>query len=322
MVTQQARRKELGDFLRSRRRALSRQDFGLPDPPRRRSSGLRREEVSAFAGVSVTWYTWLEQGRDINPSRQVLEALGRVLRLSRSEFGYLLSLGGFAPGSTDDDVRTQDTAPPHTQRLLDSLWFPAFAVAADWTIVGWNDGYAALYSRIETLQPADRNLLWVVFTDPHLREMLPDWAEDSRHFVGEFRAESGAQLGSPAHSALITRLSEASAEFRDLWRDLTVEGFTSRRRLFVHPEAGILEFEHHRLVPSDHPDLHLVAYVPVAGSDTAVPPTETGAVDNPGPARSRPQLRPGNPQCCGWSASRRTGTPASARACLTSPTRS
>jgi transcriptional regulator with XRE-family HTH domain len=268
-VTQQARRAELGTFLRSRRQGLSRQDFGLPTPPRARGAGLRREEVSAFAGVSVTWYTWLEQGRDINASRQVLEALGRVLRLTTPETAYLLSLGGYAPRPPDDDVRVSDVAPPHTQRLLDGLPFPAFAVAADWTIVGWNAAYAALYSRITTLDPADRNLLWVVFTDPHLRDMLPDWAHASRHFVAEFRAESGARLGSAAHSALISRLSEASSEFRDQWRDLTVEGFTSRRRRFVHPTAGVLDFEQHRLVPSDHPDLHIVAYVPEQGSDTA-----------------------------------------------------
>ncbi|MGY2085081.1 helix-turn-helix transcriptional regulator [Blastococcus sp. SYSU DS0539] len=268
-MTQEARRRELGAFLRSRRQVLSRSDFGLPDPPRRRNPGLRREEVSAFAGVSVTWYTWLEQGRDINPSRQVLEALGRVLRLTSPELRYLLSLGGFAPGAPDGDAPVPDAAPPSTQRLLDSLWFPAFAVAADWTIVGWNAAYAALYARIDGLAPADRNLLRLVFTDPHLREMLPDWAEDSRHFVAEFRAESGQRLGSPAQSALIARLGEVSPEFRELWRDLTVEGFTSRRRTFVHPTAGTLEFEQHRLAPADHPDLQVVAYVPDRGSGTA-----------------------------------------------------
>ncbi len=268
-MPQEARRRELGDFLRSRRHALARQDFGLPSPPRRRGTGLRREEISAFAGVSVTWYTWLEQGRDINPSRQVLQALARVLRLTESESAYLLSLGGHAPAAPEGDTLIQDVAPAHTQRLLDNLWFPAFAVSSDWTIVGWNAAYAGLYSPIATMGPADRNLLWLVFTDPHLRNMLPSWEEDSRHFVAEFRAESGPRLGSTVHSALIARLSEASVEFREQWKDLTVEHFTSRRRRFAHPEAGLLEFEHHRLVPSDHPDLHIVAYVPDSGSDTA-----------------------------------------------------
>ncbi|HOZ56633.1 MAG TPA: helix-turn-helix transcriptional regulator [Nakamurella multipartita] len=267
-MTVDARRRQLGDFLRSRRGALSRADFGLPTPARQRSAGLRREEVAALAGVSVTWYTWLEQGRDINASRQVLQALGRVLRLTASESAYLLSLGGYTP-SEPDRPGSGEPAPPHLARLLDSLWFPAFALSMDWTITGWNAAYAALYSRIESLPASERNLLWLVFTDPHLRDMLPHWEQDSRHFVAEFRGESGAQLASGAHSALIARLSQASGEFREQWADLTVERFASRRRQFRHPEAGLLEFEHHRLVPSDHPDLHLIAYLPDPDSATA-----------------------------------------------------
>jgi transcriptional regulator with XRE-family HTH domain len=267
-VTVDVRRRQLGDFLRSRRSALSRKDFGLPTLARQRSTGLRREEVSAFAGVSVTWYAWLEQGRDINASRQVLEALSRVLRLTPPESGYLLTLGGYTPTAAPA-VSTPDAAPPHVQRLLDSLAFPAFAVALDWSITGWNSAYEALYSRIATLQPAERNLLWLVFTDPQLRDMLPNWEQDSRHFVAEFRGESGTQLGSAAHSTLIARLTAASPEFRDQWQDLTVERFASRRRQFRHPAAGLLEFEQHRLVPADHPDLHLVGYLPEAGGTTA-----------------------------------------------------
>ena len=263
-----ARRAELGSFLRSRRNSLSRHDFGLPDLARQRTGGLRREEVATFAGVSVTWCTWLEQGRGVNPSRQVLTALARTLRLTGSEPDYLLSLGGFAP-SAPPEAGIGDVAPPHTQRLLDSLWYPAFPVAADWTIAGWNRAYAALYSRVETLARADRNLLWLVFTDPHLRDMLPNWDEDSRHFVAEFRAESGPLLGSSTHSALVARLSGESADFRNLWQDLGVERFASRRRRFHHRQAGVLEFEHHRLVPSDHPGLHIVVYLPDRGSTTA-----------------------------------------------------
>ncbi|WGW13259.1 helix-turn-helix transcriptional regulator [Saxibacter everestensis] len=267
-MSDEARRTELGDFLRSRRGSLARQDFGLPELARQRTGGLRREEVATFAGVSVTWFTWLEQGRDVHPSRQVLTALARALRLTESESNYLLSLGGFVP-STPSAADGGDVAPPHTQRLLDSLWYPAFAVASDWTIAGWNRAYAALYSRVETLAREDRNLLWLVFTDPHLRDMLPNWEADSRHFVAEFRAESGPLLGSNAHSTLIARVSEASAEFREQWQDLGVERFASRRRRFHHPQAGVLEFEHHRLVPSDHPDLHIVVYLPDHGSSTA-----------------------------------------------------
>jgi hypothetical protein len=116
--------------------------------------------------------------------------------------------------------------------------------------------------------PEDRNLLWLIFTDPHLRQMLPDWEETSRHFVAEFRAEAGACLGSAAHTTLLKRLGEASEQFAKLWADRGVERFASRQRVFLHPVAGELVFEQHRLVPSDAPELHLVMYVPVPGTPT------------------------------------------------------
>jgi len=262
------RRRELGQFLRDRRANLVRAELGLPPIGRSRTLGLRREEVASFAAVSVTWYTWLEQGRDINASRQVLESIARVLGLSAAEQSYLLALGGYAPVRTAD-VAVIEAAPPHLQRLLDALDFPAFAVAPDWGIAGWNAAYANLYSRIATVAPAERNLLWLVFTDPHLREMLPDWEETSRHFVAEFRAESGPRLGSAAHGALVRRLVAASPAFAAIWADRGVEGFSSRQRVFQHPVVGELVFEHHRLVPSDAPDLHFVLYSPMPGTPTA-----------------------------------------------------
>lgn len=258
---------ELGQFLRDRRVNLVRAELGLPPIGRNRTLGLRREEIAAFAAVSVTWYTWLEQGRDINASRQVLESIARVLTLTHAETAYLLAMGGYTP-TPATEVTSIEQAPDHLQRLLDTLDFPAFAVAPDWGIAGWNRAYAGLYSRIDSVDPSERNLLWLIFTDPHLRQMLPDWEETSRHFVAEFRAEAGARLGSAAHAALIGRLSEASVEFAKLWADRGVERFASRQRIFLHPEAGELIFEQHRLVPSDAPELHLVMYAPVPGTST------------------------------------------------------
>lgn len=261
------RRRELGQFLRDRRSNLVRAELGLPPIGRNRTQGLRREEVASFAAVSVTWYTWLEQGREINASRQVLESVARVLRLTVAETSYLLALGGYAPVPAAEPAAIEE-APAHLQRLLDSLDFPAFAVAPDWSITGWNRAYAGLYSRIASVDPAERNLLWLIFTDPHLREMLPDWEETSRHFVAEFRAEAGARLGSAAHTALVTRLGAASPEFAQLWADRGVERFASRQRVFLHPVVGELVFEQHRLVPSDAPELHLVMYAPAPGTPT------------------------------------------------------
>lgn len=257
---------ELGAFLRARRARLVRAELGLPPVGRGRTTGLRREEVAYLSGVSVTWYTWLEQGREINPSRQVLDAIARTLRLSVVEHTYVLSLAGYS-APQPQTTRIAEAAPPHVQRLLDALvGFPAYAVAPDWQITGWNAAYAALYPNVATLPAQDRNLLWLVFTDPYVRDLLPDWEVTSRRFLAEFRAEAGPRLGEFSH--LVNRLLQASADFRAGWESHGIEGFTSRERLFHHPVAGDLHLEHHRLVPSDHPDLHLVIYTPVQTTDT------------------------------------------------------
>jgi transcriptional regulator with XRE-family HTH domain len=262
-VSSEAQRQELGALLRSRREQLNRVDFGLPAPGRSRTAGLRREEVSSFSGVSVTWYTWLEQGRDIHPSREVLDAVARTLRLSATEHAYVLSLAGYsAPAPVADEGPR--TAPGSITRLLASLQAsPAFALTADWAIVGWNDAYAALYPPIGEVAIEDRNLLWLVFTDPYVRRLLPQWDSDSRRFLAEFRAEAGPHLGEPAVAALVERLSGASSAFRAGWTNHDLSGFSSRERLFHAPRVGDLRLEHHRLVPSDHPELHLVIYTPV-----------------------------------------------------------
>ncbi len=254
------RRAQLGEFLAARRRAQGRAELGLPPTRRRSDSGLSREEVAALAGISVSWYTWLEQGREINASHQVLGAVARVLQLTEAETEYVLSLA--APGQESAPPRSE-RSPEHLQRLVDALPFPAFIVATDWAIVGWNGGYEQLYGSIATIPDAERNLLHLVYTDPRLREMLPDWERDSRSFLAEFRAESGVRLGSDRHRAVVDTLLQRSDDFRKQWVEHAVERFKSRRRSFVHPEAGPLEFEHHRLVPSDASDLHVVMYVPV-----------------------------------------------------------
>ncbi|GAA4194469.1 helix-turn-helix transcriptional regulator [Microbacterium oryzae] len=255
------RREQLGEFLGARRRSASRTALGLPLSARRSDTGLSREEVATLAGVSGSWYTWLEQGRDINVSRQVLVAVSRVLALTADETEYVLALAEQEAGPSAPD---RDSVPVHLQRLVDALDFPAFVVATDWAIAGWNPRYAWLYPRIATLDVADRNLLWLIYTDPELREMLPDWARDSRRFLAEFRAEAGVRLGAPRHRALVDRLLASSLDFREQWSELEVSRFASRRRMFRHREEGLLAFDHHRLVPSDAVDLHVVMYVPAA----------------------------------------------------------
>jgi transcriptional regulator with XRE-family HTH domain len=262
------RRQELGAFLKARRRQLVRAELGLPPVVGRGVSGVRREEIAYLSGVSVTWYTWLEQGREIKPSRQVLDALARTLRLSAAEHGYILSLAGYSAPQPVPEPSTQ-AAPPHVQRLLESLeGFPAYAIAPDWALWGWNAAYTALYRDLAEVPTADRNLLWLIFTDPYLRELMPDWEFMSRRHLAQFRAEAGPRLGHPSFSRLVQRLLQASEAFRAGWDSHDIEGFASRERLFRHPVVGDLHLEHHRLAPSDHPHLRLVIYTPVLATDT------------------------------------------------------
>src|ERR1700712_2766195 len=144
MSAEAGRRSELGAFLRARREQMPRAEHGLPPLPRGRVNGLRREEVSYLCGVSVTWYTWLEQGRQITPSRQVLDAVAATLRLSGAEHEYLLGLAGYA-AQRPSGPQAVAPAPPHIQRLLDELGDPpAYALAAAWSIAGGNAAYASL----------------------------------------------------------------------------------------------------------------------------------------------------------------------------------
>ncbi|MGO1561524.1 MAG: helix-turn-helix transcriptional regulator [Actinomycetaceae bacterium] len=254
------RRVELGEFLSARRRSASRADRGLPVSPRRGDTGLSREEVAALAGISVSWYTWLEQGRDTGVSHQVLLAVARVLALSDDEVDYVLGLA--ERGESPARPVRYDAAPAHLMRLIERLDFPAFILTPGWAILGWNAAYRDLYPRVEDLAPADRNLLWLVYTDPDLRRMLPDWERDTRRFLAEFRAEAGVRVAEDDHRAVLDRLAGASELFREHAAELEVAGFASRRRDFHHPRQGPVSYDHHRLVPSDASDLHIVMYVP------------------------------------------------------------
>lgn len=262
------RRKELGLYLRTRRTQALRSDYGLPPVGRSRERGLRREEIAFLSGVSVTWYTWLEQGRDISPSRQVLESIARALHLSDTGLSYVLSLGGYSSSLPKGPVAAD--APAHVQRLLDALDpNPSYALSPDWGVAGWNRAYEALYPNIGTFDAVDRNLLWLVFTDPYVRDLLPDWDVTSKRFLAEFRAETGQRLGDPDVAYQVERLKEASPEFQESWDRYDILGFESRERQFHHPAVGVLQMEHHQVSPSDRPDLHIVVYTPAPGSDAA-----------------------------------------------------
>ncbi len=261
------RRADLAEFLRVRRQALDPVLLGLPTG-RRRTPGLRREELAQIAGVSVSWYTWLEQGRPINASTDVLDALARALRLDPVERDHLLALAGHplrgpvAPG--------RDTVPDDLVSVLDRLDpSPAYVLGPRWDLLAWNAAYRRLYPAVEHLAPDDRNLVWVVFARPDARDLIGDWEPEARRILSQFRAESTPYRDDPAVLALVARLQAASDVFAAWWPRHDVAGFESRERRFHHPAAGLLRFRYQQLVPAGEPDLRLVVLLPVPGDDSA-----------------------------------------------------
>lgn len=268
MANDEAVRKELGDFLRGRRNAANRSDHDLPALGRGRTTGLRREEIAFLSGVSVTWYTWLEQGRDINPSRQVIDAVAVNLRLTEAEHDYVLGLVGLAP-TPRPQLAAPAPVPPHVQHLLEALApSPAFALTTHWDIAAWNRPYEGLFPGVRDAEPTQRNLLQLVFTDPTVRAMLPDWEHTSRQFLAEYRSEAAARRGGAEHARLVRHLRSLSPAFSEAWDEHAIERFGTRARSFSHPRAGELCFEQVNLVPQDSPDLRVIAYLPLTDDGT------------------------------------------------------
>lgn len=259
-------RRELAEFLRSRREATRPEHVGLPAGRNRRTPGLRREEVALLAGVSVTWYTWLEQGRRINASNDVLLAIGRALRLDDAGQDHLLALTD--PGTTSVDAPAE--APTALVRLLDSLMpAPAYVLGPHWEFVAWNAAQARLYPRIEALDAPRRNLLWVLFADPATRDLIVDWDIHARQALAEFRSATSAVRHDPAMTELVSLLNDESAEFAAWWPEHDVSGFETRLRRFSHPAAGDLTFEYQQLTPAEWPNLRVVAQLALPGDDSA-----------------------------------------------------
>ena len=266
-MTTVERRNELGAFLRARREALSPDQVGLPHGRSRRTPGLRREEIAVLAGVSVTWYTWLEQGRRINASVDVLEALARALRLGEAERRHLLTLADHAPGTATTDV---DHAPDALVRLIEALEpSPAYVLGPSFDFLAWNRSQSLLYPMIDRVLDEDRNLLWVVFAEPSARALIVDWQDQARRLLAEFRADTASMRSDPSVSGLVERLRNTSPEFAGWWSGQDVAGFRTRVRRYHHPSAGELAFEYQQLMPSEWPGLRVCCQLPLPGDDSA-----------------------------------------------------
>jgi transcriptional regulator with XRE-family HTH domain len=261
------RRADLAGFLRARRAAVTPGDVGLTGGARRRTPGLRREEVALLAGVSVSWYTWLEQGRPINPSIDVLDALARALRMDPVERRHLLELAG--QGDRPNAAFVRDRCPQDVLGLLHVLdRSPAYALSTYWDLLAWNDAFARLFPDVETLPPDELNLVWLLFGNENARRLNGEWESEARRTLSQYRAEVAPLRQDPKVAELVTRLQATSAEFRDWWPRYDVAGFESHRRVFDHAAAGRLVFDTQQLVPVASPDLRVIVHLPVAGDDS------------------------------------------------------
>jgi transcriptional regulator with XRE-family HTH domain len=254
------RRRELGAFLRSRRERVKPDDVGLPSLRRRRTPGLRREEVAQLAGVGITWYTWLEQGRDIRPSAQVLEAIARALQFDTHEQGHLFTLAG-VPITTVAHQCLELC--PNVQQLIDQLEpFPACVLTDRLDLLAYNRIFASFFEDIGEIPIEDRNLLWLSFTNPNWREVMVDWDEAVARMVAEYRAAMARHLDEPAWKSLVARLHQASPEFRTFWERHDVQGVESRTKRAMHPTVGLLSFDYTNLWLGQRLGTRIVASTP------------------------------------------------------------
>ncbi|WKW52415.1 helix-turn-helix transcriptional regulator [Rhodomicrobium lacus] len=260
-------RRPLGEFLQSRRARLDPSDCGFP-AGRRRTPGLRREEVAQLAGVSVTWYTWLEQGREIQVSTQTLEGIARALRLDRAEREHLFLLAQGRPPAMAEWRPREVTAA--LQRMLDGLAYsPAYIRTKRWDIVGWNRAVALTFADYGAMAPHERNSIRLVFTHPAWRTLMVDWEADAKKALAIFRADFARAGNDPRFLELVDELDRLSPEFHQWWPRHDVRNHGEGVKAVRHPKVGLMSLEYTAFIVESDPDLRMVVYTPAPGSDTA-----------------------------------------------------
>jgi len=257
------RRKELGDFLQMLRQRSAPQAFGFPAGSRRRTQGLRREEVAQLAGISPTWYTWLEQGREVNVSADVLTRLASSLQLTRSERAYLFEMADRRDSEESEPI--DDTPPAALSALLDDIAAPAYIMGRYWDLLAWNKPAATLFTGwLDQSQERVPNLLRFVFLEPAARTLLADWEIRARRITAEFRADCRTRLEEPALQKLVEELTQASPEFAQFWKQHDVLERQGGQRDFRHPKRGLISYQQVTLHPVEQEQLKLVMLKPIA----------------------------------------------------------
>ena len=259
MVSKAEQRRRLGAFLRASRDRLTPADVGIHGGPvRRRTPGLRREEVAQLSGLSPTWYTWLEQGRDISVSPQGLANIAAALQLTDAERAYLFEL----VRKRDPDAATREAPAMDTTPLaaaLSSITSPAYLLDRNWSACAANSAARQLFG--QWLEGSEANLLRYVFLDPTARRFICDWENRARRLVAEFRADTAARMDEEEIATLVEELRKASPQFAGFWKDQRVLARDGGTRDFNHPKDGLARYEQITLVPTTRSGYKLVMLI-------------------------------------------------------------
>ncbi|MGY8817767.1 MAG: helix-turn-helix transcriptional regulator [Pseudomonadales bacterium] len=261
-------RAELADFLRSRRERISPQDVGLPSGARRRTPGLRREEVAALAGVGLSWYTWLEQGREISVSATFLENLSRTLKLDATERRHLFLLAH--QRLPPEPGKTWCVVPPLVHRLMADLPLrPAYVLNLRWDVLAWNAAADKVFA-FSSVPVEQRNLLWMLFTMPSMRVLLDPWEDQALQILSSFRRDFVRAPLDPEIGSLVKELEKVDTDFRTWWRQQDIHGPCQGIRHFNVASIGHVVFEHTSLTIDFDRDLRLVYYAAKHGQPNSV----------------------------------------------------
>ncbi|MEV4149655.1 helix-turn-helix transcriptional regulator [Amycolatopsis sp. NPDC049691] len=265
-VESELRRQELARFLRSRRERITPEQVGLPLLGRRRTPGLRREEVAQLAGVGVTWYTWLEQGRDINASEQVLQAIARTLRLDPHEHTHLFRLAGAPEPESEKDCQV---ITPAMELMLKKLEpYPVAVRNARCDLLAYNRGYTWLMGDVDAIPFEDRNTLVQCLLNPEWRKRMLDWDTNIPRVIASFRAAMAEHVAEPAWKSLVKRLKAESPLFAELWPHHDVNSEPIRTKRYLHPDVGLLRFNFTYLYYGRRSEITMSTYTP-ADEETA-----------------------------------------------------
>ena len=252
---------QLGDFLRSRRERLSPESIGINDKRRRRTPGLRREEVAERAGIGTDWYIRLEQGRAVTPSPATIDALACALRLSKVEHTHLKTLAR----SPDRAAFVREIVPDNLLRMIAGLPCPAYITGRRWDLLAWNAAAAEVFPEFNLMPPQHQNILFQMLTSPAMKKIFGvQWAAEAKRMIALFRTTFDILAGDPAYIGLLTSLQLECPEFNQWWEEHEVSTPASAVKLLQHPSKGLLRFETATFQASDNPALKLAIFTPIS----------------------------------------------------------